>query len=300
VYRFSVGPVLQYHTLDPEQLAQLHRVPKFALKILFFNWVPAHEFFRGLGSLYSINSHGRVSYLLGKTYVGGRWAFFPVAILVKTPIPFLILSISGVIYLRVAESLRVNKNILVPIAGIAGPLAIAIPSNLNLGLRHVLLIYPFVAILAAVAVLELWKSHGQQSIMVAKRFLVVALVVWNAVTCIRATPDFLAYFNELAAPYASRILVDSDLDWGQDLFRLISFAHEEKIEKLWLAYQGSTDLTKHDPPGWQTLPPGTKVSGWVAISEFKLKVERHDYDWLNHYQPVREVGHSIRVYHIVP
>ena len=151
---------------------------------------------------------------------------------------------------------------------------------------------------AAIAVVELWASYPGKSRPLASRLLVVALLFWNALSCIRATPDFLAYFNEAAAPYASKILVDSDLDWGQDLFRLISLAHRENISTLALAYKGSIDQTKHCPAEWTILPPQTTVTGWIAISEFTLKMQSQDYGWLNQYKPVREVGHSIRLYYI--
>ena len=298
LYRFSIGPILELSLLRPDQLTMLQNVPKSILAFLYFKRVPAHEFCRGLISVYAMNLHGRNSYLLGKTYVGGRWAFFPVAILVKTPIALLILSILGLIYALSRKLLRANKNISVPIAGIAGPLLIAIPSNINIGLRHVLLVYPFVAMFAALAVVELWKASSVGSRPFTKRVIVVVLLGWNAASCILAAPDFLAYFNEAAAPYASKILIDSDLDWGQDLFRLISIAHQENIPSLSLAYEGSIDLPKHCPPAWVPLPPQAKVKGWIAISEFKLKMESAYYGWLNQYKPVRKIGHSIRLYYV--
>ena len=316
LYRFSVGPILAPHAFRPDQVAALQRLPGSVLAILYFKWMPAPELFRGLLSVYAMNLHGRIAYLLGDTYVGGRWAFFPVAILVKTPIALLILSALGVIYAFGKERLRANKNILVPAAGIAGPLLVAIPSNLNIGLRHILLIYPFVATFAAIAVVELWNLHVPRNVhslqkpdtdeklhndgirATARRFLVILLLGWNITSCIRATPDFLPYFNEVAAPYASKILVDSDLDWGQDLFRLIAVAQQDHISDLSLAYEGSIDLRKHLPAGWVELPPRTKVSGWVAVSEYRLLLAGSDYAWLNQYQPVKEVGHSIRLYYI--
>jgi hypothetical protein len=300
VYRFSVGPTLDYASLDPQQLAGLHRLPHVVQQLLLFKWMPAHEFPRGIVSVYHNNMDGRASYLLGQTYVGGRWAFFPVALLVKTPIPLLILTLGGLIYVWFDKRLRANKNLLLPTAAIAGPLAVAIPSNINLGLRHVLPVYPFLCILAAVAIVELWNSYtksGQRNF--ARRFLAVVLLLWSAVTCIRITPDFLAYFNEAAAPYADKILVDSDLDWGQDLFRLISYTQQEKIDHVWLAYQGTIDLSRHIPADWQMLEPQQKQTGWIAISEFTEKMDA-GYHWLNNYKPVREIGHSIRLYYVVP
>jgi hypothetical protein len=167
----------------------------------------------------------------------------------------------------------------------------------NLGLRHVLVIYPFLAIISAYALLWLWQVGGSREKMFAYRSVAVALVVWNIVTCVRATPDFIPYFNELAAPYGSRILVDSDFDWGQDLKRLSSVLQQQKIDSIWISYEGSADLKQHGLPYWQPLLPNQKPSGWIAISEFNIKTLPQDFGWLEKYKPERIVGKTIRLYH---
>ena len=107
--------------------------------------------------------------------------------------------------------------------------------------------------------------------MFAYRSLATILVIWNIATCVRATPDFIPYFNELAAPYGSRILVDSDFDWGQDLNRLSWVLRQQHIDSVWIAYEGTADLNRRGLPYWQPLLAKQRPSGWIAISEFIIK-----------------------------
>ena len=131
----------------------------------------------------------------------------------------------------------------------------------NLGLRYVLVIYPFLALLGAYALVCLWQARGSRTKFVAYRGMAALLVIWNIVTCVRATPDFIPYFNEVAAPYGSRILVDSDFDWGQDLSRLSTVLQQQHIDSVWIAYEGSADLKRRGLPYWRPLLPKQKPSG---------------------------------------
>ncbi len=293
-YRFSVGPILHQGHLTPGEMANLGRLPGTVARVFFFPGVPAPEFFKGLAHLFAFSEYKRTAYMFGETYQGGRWYFFPVAIAAKSPIPLLLLALVGTMRAMVRPRVR---NAIWLLAGIAGPMLVAMLGPLNLGLRHVLPIYPFLAILGACALVWLWQLGGSREKMFAYRSVAVALVMWNIVTCVRATPDFIPYFNELAAPYGSRILVDSDFDWGQDLNRLSSTLRQQQIDSIWISYEGTADLKQHGLPYWQPLLPNQKPSGWIAISEFEIKERPADFGWLEKYKPERIVGKTIRLYH---
>ena len=294
VYRFSIGPILQEGHLSPVEMAHLRRLPDTIAKVLFFRGVPAPEFFKGLTRAFGLTEGREYGYLLGENYQGGRWYFFPVAIAVKTPISLLLLATAGIA--RALIPLRLGNAVL-PLVGIAGPLFVAMLGNANLGLRYVLVIYPFLAMLGGCAVVWLWQVGSTRMKTRAYRTLAIILVIWNIVTCVHAAPDFIPYFNELAAPYGSRILVDSDFDWGQDLSRLSSVLQQQHIDSVWIAYEGSADLNRRGLPYWQPLPPKEKPSGWIAISEFKIKTSPDSFGWLEKYKPERIVGKTIRLYH---
>ena len=131
-----------------------------------------------------------------------------------------------------------------------------------------------------------------------------ALVLWLAVDGARAHPDYLAWFNPLAGAHPERVLSDSNLDWGQDLFRLRDAIERRHITSLELAYFGSGDLERMTPAHVHRLAPGVPASGWIAISETRLadvyNVRRGGYRWLERYAPVERVGRSIRLYYVAP
>jgi hypothetical protein len=101
-------------------------------------------------------------------------------------------------------------------------------------------------------------------------------------------------------------LVESDLDWGQDLWRLSRELEERGIRKVHLAYFGTADPRAHGITDYQPLPPHQRVTGWVAASVRLLKADQtyqppyDGYAWLEEREPVAAVGRSIRLYHIPP
>ena len=293
-YRFSVGPIIHEEPINPLTMVHIRRLPNFVAKALFFRGVPAPAFFRGLTHAVGTSVIGEKGYLFGETYRGGRWYFFPVALAVKTPIPLLLLAAVGATRALIRPRLL---NAVLPLAGIAGPLSVAMLESANLGLRYLLVIYPFLALFGAYALVWLWQTSGSRTERFAYRSLATILVIWSIATCVRATPDFIPYFNELAAPYGSRILIDSDFDWGQDLNRLSSVLQQQHVDSLWIAYWGSADLSQRGLPPWQPLPANQEPSGWIAISEYHIKTKPGDYGWLEKYKPERIVGKTIRLYH---
>jgi hypothetical protein len=181
-------------------------------------------------------------------------------------------------------------------------LLVVLPSSINLGIRYILPIYPLLAIVAGFAAVSLWKVQYTARI---GPLVVVLLLVWQTVSSARAHPDYLAYFNELAGRHPEKILVKNDLDWGQDLQRLVKALRDLGVEEVAICYAGSADLSRHGLPRWQHLVPEQRTSGWVAISLQCLKqgtwVPPYDqYAWLEAYEPVALVGRSIRLYDIPP
>ncbi|MDQ3282704.1 MAG: hypothetical protein M3Q69_14980, partial [Acidobacteriota bacterium] len=90
----------------------------------------------------------------------------------------------------------------------------------------------------------------------------------------------------------------SNLDWGQDLFRLAAIVDREHLDPLYISYFGSADWKRHMPNA-QPLPPAQCTSGWIAVSEMQPLLDTSPaFDWLRRFQPVRRVGASIRLYFI--
>jgi hypothetical protein len=282
-YRFSIWPAPLYGFPPSELLAMLADAkapPDRAFYFLLSHFhLPAPEFFAGLTHLGEHTLFGHPSYFLGEIRTHGVWYFFPVVIALKTPIAFLILALLGI------------RKAAVPILAAAAIVVIAMASRINLGVRHVLPIYPLLAIAGGIALIEMWQR---------RRVIAIALGAWISVSSLLAHPDYIAYFNELAGRHPERIVVDSDLDWGQDLPSLREAVVANGIDRLWIAYFGSTDLSRYPiAPAIRRLPPRTKVTGWIAISKTSLKGaygRADDYAWLEQQTPVQEIGRSMLLY----
>jgi len=257
--------------------------------------LPAIEFFGGIYEAVYHNEIGHKSYLLGERSTKGWWYFFLVALGVKTPIPFIIFTFIGFFFLFKQALQQKYWVALEPaICAVSILIGCILVGNIDIGVRHVLPVYPLFAITAGFGAVGLWKIRHYRLL---GRSVVIILLLWQLTTSFLAHPDYLAYFNEFAGRHPERILVDSDLDWGQDLNRLSKKLKELGIKKVAIAYFGWADLNQHGLPEFETLLPNQQVNGWVAVSITNIK-KYPGYSWLEKYQPVMVVGKSIRLYNI--
>lgn len=251
--------------------------------------IPAPALFVGLELVQLHSSRGHVGFLLGEFSDHGWWYYFPVVLFFKTPLPFLALALAGIVLM-----IRTRKPEAIGVA--LAPLAMLLPTmrtGINIGVRHVLPLYPLLAIAAAFAVVTLWQRW---------RIGVMLLLAWFFIGTALAHPDYISYFNEAALGHPERIAADSNLDWGQDLQRLADVVRHEHIDHLYLSYFG-TPRWKIVVPAAEALPKFGRVHGWIAVSEnnliFGWPTDRRDaYDWLRPYEPARRIGKSIRLYQV--
>lgn len=245
-----------------------------------FQWIATHvplsapSFLAGIEYVGRHSAIGHAAYLFGETRSEGWWYYFPVILFFKTPLPFLLLAMIGMI--------RRPTLALIPVA----MLAVAMTAGINIGVRHLLPMFPFLAVLAALAVVWLWQRS---------RLATGILLAWFFIGTAIAHPDYLAWFNEAAGRHPERIAADSNLDWGQDLLRLGDFARRHPVDYVW--YWGSRDW-KREVPRAKDLPASC-VAGWIAVSEMTWIEKRDDeLRWLRTLEPQRRVGKSIRIYFV--
>jgi Dolichyl-phosphate-mannose-protein mannosyltransferase len=277
-------------------------------------WIDAHYmlpnafsqgFLHGQGLV-----QGRPSFLAGSYSNFGWWYYFPVAFLIKTPLALLALFSAGVV-LTIKRgrllSLGGEAFLVVPIVLFLG---VAMTSALNIGLRHILPIYPFVIVLAALPARALIGRRSRQSRTVLVALLAAGLLEFGSVY-----PNNLAFFNRAAGGPSSgfRWLADSNIDWGQDLKPLKTWMDRNQVTHINLAYFGVADPAYYGIDctymGGTTIPGVTpsmmkppRLPGYVAVSVTLLngvpfgERDRDFYKPLRDRQPAADIGGSIRVY----
>jgi hypothetical protein len=262
--------------------------------------VPAGELYQGLVDARTHNFNGHYAYLLGRISVKGWWYFFPVVLAYKTPIAFLFLVVlSGVFLFKV----RGARMLWMPLACALALLISVIPSHIDLGIRHILPIYGFLAISAGFALNRLVRDRTPALLALA-----ALLAFWQIGASVAVHPDYLAYFNEFARGRPEAIRVDSDLDWGQSFQELAGYLRNHGIDDtITLAGFGCADVSWHKIR-FRAASPWEPATGWFVISSTELKVPEEAFTagsprcawcWLDRYTPLSRIGHgSLLVYHI--
>ena len=257
-------------------------------------------------------------FLLGEVRYDGFPLYYAVAILLKTTIPALIIGLAGFVALSRrlprpgGESSAPRFAAMVSFLFALGFLLIASMGELAVGARYVLPIYPFVYAGSVIAIAEALKEIGQKrrrSVL----GVIALLLAWHVVENLRAYPGYIAYFNQFIGRHenADRFLIDSNLDWGQDLLRLRDWAQVNGVDAMTVHYFGGADVPiamkgiRTDvrmSPGPEPLPPGwfalsKQFYRWSMVSDL-WPVDYQSYLDANGARYVTTVGDSILVYRV--
>lgn len=256
-------------------------------------------------------SSGHRAYLMGEISDRGWWYYYPVAFLLKTPLPALVLVPLGAAGLwRRSPRHRLELGFLA-IPPLLFASAFVLSTGKDIGLRYILPIYPFLFVLAGVGLVRVASAARPWRLALAS-----ALCIWYAAGAARIHPHHLAYLNEFAGgpDNGYLYLADSNLDWGQDLKGLARYLRERGAKSVKLSYFGTVDpalygLEYEWLPSYVLPKRGHPVAdfpptGLVAVSVTNLVGVYMDmypggpdlYAWLRDVEPVARIGHSIHVY----
>jgi hypothetical protein len=258
------------------------------------------------GALFVVtHSEARPTFLLGALSDRGFPHYFLVTFLLKTPVPLFLLVALALV--RIPRTSRRDAVFLwLPVLVYV---AFTATRGLQIGHRHLLPLYPFLFVAAGEVAARLWSWRRPAGLA-----LVCALGLWYAGGTLRQHPHHLAYFNEIGGGPANgwRWLVDSNLDWGQDLERLAAWMRQNGVARIKLSYFGSADPTYYGIdaealPGY-TAPHAAHVTREirpgeiVAVSATNLQgvyLEPEDRALLARFRPKEPIGRagwSIRIY----
>jgi hypothetical protein len=295
-YRFSFHSISQEHGYEKTLInvtAEDSPERRLAAEIANIPF-PMPEFFHGFYMVARHNQAGHDSFLLGEYRDHGWWSFFPVMLLIKTPIGFLILAAAGAVIVASQITRRTWQRRMTVLYA-AAILGVCMLSNLNLGVRHILPIYALLAVLGGYAISKAFRNTARWVTAPAA----VLLAGWVAFDAWTAKPDYITYVNQLAGEHPERITIEGDL--GQDLRRLSLELRSLGATEVAVKVSTTARLEQADLPRFREIPPFERVSGYVAISDRFYEMgyaQNKSYAWLRAYQPLKRVGKTITLYRI--
>ncbi len=285
--------------------------------------LPAN-YLRGIDEILRIRDSRPWTYLAGERQAGGWWYFYPYALLVKTPLGTLVLLELACLLSflpRYSAGWRDEVFLVLPIGVL---LVFVNSSGTSQVLRYVLPIFPLAYI---------WASKAGRSFANGDRLFAVLAsgsLAWAVASSLWVYPHSLSYFNALAGgPKGGPAhLVNSDIDWGQDLLYLKQWLDRHpEAQPLHLAYFGRIDPRLAGIE--YALPPKFSVSaahdrflrpadrgpqpGWHAVSVNLLRgfgwdvpdgrggvewLAGTEYEYFLRLEPVATAGYSIYIYHL--
>ena len=171
------------------------------------------------------------SYLLGKVYAHNVWFYFPVAFLIKSTIGVLALFVLaiGVVAARRLNGLREILFLVVPVIFY---LAVALTVGMNIGVRHILVVYVFLYVLIGGATWMLIAKSRKWA------YVVGVLLLVHVASSALAFPNYIAYANELwgGPSQTYKYLTDSNADWGQQLKSVRQYLDQRGVKDCWFLY----------------------------------------------------------------
>jgi 4-amino-4-deoxy-L-arabinose transferase-like glycosyltransferase len=237
------------------------------------------------------------SFLLGRTYPHGVWFYFPVTVTIKSSLSFLILLGITIAAIATGKFRRWREILFLTIPPIFYFL-IAMGSGMNIGVRHILPVYIFSAVLIGGVMSSLIERQR------AWAYAVMALLVFQAISVARTYPAYLAYANELWGGPANvhNLISDSNADWGQQLKDVKRYLDQRGVKDCWFLYfaEGVVDYSYYGIPCkplpsmdslWVNEPANAppSIDGTVLISAGNLSGFEFGEGPLNPYERFKSV-----------
>lgn len=302
-------PLAEYVHGVGHQPLRNHLEAATILGLARFKLLP-ESYLYGLADVLTVSEGPRATFIFGRLYPTARWYYFPSAILIKSTLGFLLL-LGVAVFSEPVRSGNNRREVLFLVVPAVTYLAVSMTSGLNVGVRHVLPVYPFLILLAAAGAVALARKNRIW-------FGVIGiLVLFHVASSLRALPNDMAYSNEAWGGTARtyQVLSDSNVDYGQGLIAAKDYLEKHQISDCWLAYFGSADPDYYHIPckalpepfaGWWKKPVEVvpqQYEGTVLISATELDgtysgpAELNPYSQFQKLRPVANLGGSILVFH---
>jgi hypothetical protein len=272
-------------------------------------WLPLPlpgPYLHGFDSLQLINERGEFpTWFCGRWLPQGSWLYYPVTLLLKTPLPLLAAWIAAP-FARLPRppaggGRRREEFLWLPAVVLLAVFSLG--SKVSYGIRYLLPIVPLACVYSG-RLVPWVRGRGR-----AARGAALALLLTYPLSALLATPDTLDYFNLLAGGRGDRYLLDSNLDWGQGLKRLRAFLDRERLPGIPLAYFGHVEPSIYgirwrfpDPrrPGLAVVSANF-VHGYpyvTAAGGRMVPVPSGAFAWIERYPRLADLGGGLYLYEI--
>jgi hypothetical protein len=301
---------------------EVRRLPEFQVVL------PAATHLAIYRSLQEHYQLGHPSFLMGQNSDHGWWYYFPIAFLLKTPLATLVLlatSTGFTLHTLIKSQISNRKSQIAD----WGPLALfplfyvasSFFSSVNIGYRHLLPILPFTFIFASQITkcrLRIANPTSRITYHVSRityhvsRIAYYVLLSYHLISTLLLSPYYLTYFSPLVGGPANgyRYLVDSNLDWGQNMLQLRDWMQENQVDKIYYAhfspdrpqvYGVRADFLPPDP---RAVPfamfdpaPGFYAIG-VTVLQGVYTPDVNTYAWFRSHDPLTRLGNALFIYRV--
>ena len=235
-------------------------------------------------------------YFLSKTSYEGWYSFYIITYLIKTPLPTICLLIASIVF--IIKKKLISFDTLFPVVPIICFFLFPSITKFSVGYRYILPAIPFIFVLIGII-----ASDKPLLNKIPIRIALIGLLILYLINFKMNAPDYLSYFNELVGGPKNgyKYLVDSNLDWGQDLPGLKQFMNEKRIDFIYLDYFGSINPELYEI-NYKPIPEDNLLEGIYAISATYLQGlfvhNKHKYDKFKKITPINTIGNSIFIYKI--
>ena len=280
------------------------------------------EIYQSLTEHYQL---GHPTFAFGRISTQGWWWYFPLAFLFKTPLPTVIVCMLGLVYgildliRKPIGQNRFNPNNLMVLLGWTLIYAASsVFSSVNIGYRHLLPILPCLFIVAGYALSKVWMnselvtSTSRNSTKPIIISILSILMAWLLLGALKTSAAPLEFFNELAGGKSGgyRYLVDSNVDWGQNLWDLHRWMEDGQIEQVRYAHYSPASPVQYgvdaaflppDPRAISFTPwhpdPGIYVIG-ATVLQGAYTPDINTYAYFRTKTPIARLGGALFIYNV--
>ena len=305
LFRGSFSPLRTYNLQSATMRGTVHQ-------LAWLGWLPVplpRDYVAGIDHQRHVMEQKHPVFLDGQWSEDGIPHYYLWGLFYKLPHPLQLLVLATLLWLVLAgrNDRRPLLQIVILLPAVA-MIAMAESSPMQLGIRYVLPAIPFFILFASQS--ARWLDYRTFPF---RTLTIVVLAGWMLFS-VRYHPHHLAYFNELAGgPLGGREhLLDSNLDWGQDLGGLKEYLDRQGIREIGLAYFGTVPpkalgISYHIPPSPIPRPGRYAVSvnfeqgrpHWVRTPQNEIRpVDIGQFAYFRFFQPVAHIGYSIDVFEL--